>query len=95
MFYTTPPTRNGTALRAARLTSGVPQYVVAKRAKLQPSRLSVLERGYDDPTGYERAALSRVLGVPQEQLFPVPVAGDPTSPDASSHPTEPAPGLQP
>lgn len=93
MFYTTSPTRM-TALRSARLTSGVPQYVVAKRAKLQPSRLSVLERGYDDPTGYERAALSRVLGVPQEQLFPVPAHADHQTTEAPTLTSEPAIGLQ-
>lgn len=59
-----------TNLRMARLRSGLPQFLVAKRAKLAASRLSVLERGYDGPNGSERSALARVLGVPEEQLFP-------------------------
>jgi len=60
-----------TPLRLARLRFGAPQYVLAKRARLAPSRLSVLERGYDEPTGYERRALASVLGAPAEELFPV------------------------
>jgi transcriptional regulator with XRE-family HTH domain len=63
-----------TPLRLARLRSGSPQYVLAKRARLAPSRLSVLERGYDEPTSYERMALARVLGVAAEDLFPLPSA---------------------
>ncbi len=68
-----------TPLRLSRLRSGFPQYVLAKRARLAPSRLSVLERGYDEPSGYERAALARVLGVPVEVLFPVPPSQPTTS----------------
>jgi len=63
-------TRNLTPLRLARLRHGAPQYVTAKRARLAPSRLSVLERGYDEPSDTERAALARVLALPADQLFP-------------------------
>lgn len=59
-----------TPLRLARLKAGLPQFLVAKRARLAPSRLSVLERGYDEPSDAERAALARVLALPAEQLFP-------------------------
>lgn len=73
-----------TPLRLARLQGGAPQYVIAKRARLAPSRLSVLERGYDEPTSYERSALSRVLAVPAEELFPVgPPLDAPTPPGAT------------
>jgi transcriptional regulator with XRE-family HTH domain len=60
-----------TPLRFGRLCSGVPQYVLAKRAHLAPSRLSVLERGYDEPSAYERSALAAALGIPAEELFPI------------------------
>ena len=60
-----------TPLRLARLRSGAPQFVLAKRARLAASRLSVLERGYDEPSDAERATLARVLGLPAEELFPV------------------------
>ncbi len=73
-----------TPLRLARLRSGAPQYVVAKRARLAPSRLSVLERGYDEPTSYERTTLARVLAVAAEELFPVASPADaPTPPTAT------------
>ncbi len=78
-----------TNLRMARLKTGVPQYVLAKRARLAASRLSVLERGYDDPTTYERTALARVLGIPAEDLFPVQAA--PQRTDAEP-PLAPPPG---
>lgn len=66
-MYDLPLTTN---LRMARLKNGVPQFLVAKRARLAPSRLSVLERGYDQPSDHEREALARVLGFPAEELFP-------------------------
>jgi transcriptional regulator with XRE-family HTH domain len=76
-----------TPLRLARLQSGAPQYVLAKRARLAASRLSVLERGYDEPSSYERSALARVLGIPAEELFPVPqshATPAPAAPGASN-----------
>lgn len=60
-----------TPCRLARLRTARPQYLIAKMARIAASRLSVLERGYDAPSAYERAALTRVLGVPAEELFPV------------------------
>jgi transcriptional regulator with XRE-family HTH domain len=69
-----------TPLRLARFRSGVPQYVVAKRARLAASRLSVLERGYDEPSACERSALARALGMPDEELFPVVPALTPLDP---------------
>jgi hypothetical protein len=77
-----------TPLRLARVQSGAPQYVVAKRARLAPSRLSVLERGYDGPTGYERSALARVLAIPAQELFPVGSPLDAPTPPAAAGPTD-------
>jgi hypothetical protein len=77
-----------TPLRLARLQSGAPQYVVAKRARLAASRLSVLERGYDEPSSYERSALARVLAVPAEQLFPVGSPLDAPTPPVAAGPTD-------
>lgn len=76
-----------TPLKLARVTRGIPQFVIAKRARLQPSRLSVLERGYDEASAYERAALSRVLGVPAEQLFPLPEPDDAPSAAPAGNPS--------
>lgn len=82
-----------TPLRLARLHAQVPQFVVAKRARMSASRLSVLERGHDEPHRHERAALSRVLGVPEEQLFPIPVTDGFQLPATPTLTTEPACGL--
>jgi hypothetical protein len=71
-----------TPLRLARIKARLPQYVAAKRAQMIASRLSVLERGYDRARPHERAALACVLGVPVEELFPVPPS-QPTTPTAS------------
>lgn len=76
-----------TPLRFGRLRSGVPQYVLAKRTRLAPSRLSVLERGYDEPSAYERSALAAALGIPAEELFPVlphPVTSAPNAAPGAS-----------
>jgi transcriptional regulator with XRE-family HTH domain len=76
-----------TNLRLTRLRTGIPQYVVAKRAQLAPSRLSVLERGYDEPTDRERMALAGVLGADADDLFPRAAAGG----SADAAPTAPEP----
>jgi hypothetical protein len=52
-----------TKLRIARITRSLPQFVVAKRARLAV-RLSVLERGYDEPSGHERSAPARSVSPP-------------------------------
>jgi transcriptional regulator with XRE-family HTH domain len=72
-------------LRMARLSLGLPQFVVAKRARIAASRLSVLERGYDEPNRCERANLAAALNTAEEQLFPVlPM---PASASAATAPT--------
>jgi transcriptional regulator with XRE-family HTH domain len=69
-----------TALRIARLRTGIPQYLIAKRARLCASRLSALERGYDAPSARERAALAAVLGIPELELFPIDTGAASTAP---------------
>ncbi|WP_081444556.1 helix-turn-helix domain-containing protein [Anaeromyxobacter dehalogenans] len=80
-------------LRLLRLTAGLPQFVLAKRANMAASRLSVIERGYDEPTEAEQAQLARALGVPQEALFPdqrpSPIATTPGT--KAAHDSERAP----
>lgn len=72
-----------TCLRMARLRCGLPQFLIAKRAHLAASRLSVLERGYDEPSAYERSALAAALGIPAEELFPVVPTAITSGPTAS------------
>lgn len=57
-------------LKLYRFKSGLTQFVVARRARLSAARLSILERGHDEATAAERAALATVLGVPEPTLFP-------------------------
>lgn len=60
-----------TPLRLARLQRGMTQHSLGRRARLAPSRISMLERNCDPPTPRELEALARVLGVSAEELFPV------------------------
>lgn len=72
-------------LRLARLSAGKTQFQVARTARIAASRLSILERDQDSASADERAALSRALGIPQAQLFPVPsVALGTASPSPST-----------
>lgn len=57
-------------LRLHRFKSGLTQYVVARRARISAARLSLLERGHDEPTASERAALATALGIAEAVLFP-------------------------
>jgi transcriptional regulator with XRE-family HTH domain len=72
------------SLRLARINAGLTQFLLAKRAHLSASRISLLERGHDDPTDAERASLARVLGTPPDQLFPAPVAAEHTTAEADA-----------
>ncbi len=62
-------------LKLYRFKSGLTQFVVAQRARVSAARLSLLERGHDEPTAAERAALATALGVGQTALFPGRAAG--------------------
>jgi transcriptional regulator with XRE-family HTH domain len=62
-------------LRLCRFKSGLTQFLVARRARISAARLSLLERGHDEPTAAERAALATALGVTETVLFPGHVAG--------------------
>lgn len=57
-------------LKLFRFKSGLTQFVVARRARISPARLSILERGHDEASPAERAALAAALGVPELELFP-------------------------
>lgn len=56
-------------LRLQRLLRGKTQFEIARRARLSASRLSLLERGHDDPSDSEREALAAALGVAEADLF--------------------------
>ncbi len=57
-------------LKLYRFKSGLTQFVVARRAHLSAARLSILERGHDEATVAERAALAATLGIAEATLFP-------------------------
>lgn len=57
-------------LKLHRLKNGVTQFVIARRARISPARLSLLERGHDEPTPTERTALAAALGTTESALFP-------------------------
>ncbi len=57
-------------LKLYRFKSGLTQFVVARRARISAARLSLLERGHDESSPVERAALATALGVSEAVLFP-------------------------
>jgi transcriptional regulator with XRE-family HTH domain len=61
-------------IRVARAEKRKTQIWTAQRVGMQASKLSLIENGYVEPTPGERAALARVLGVAETELFPDAVA---------------------
>ena len=59
-------------LKLFRLKLGLTQFVVARRSRISPARLSLLERGHDEASPAERTALAAALGAPESALFPDP-----------------------
>jgi transcriptional regulator with XRE-family HTH domain len=57
------------ALRLARILRHRPIYVLARRAGMSASRLSLLERGFVPATDAEHAQLAACLAVPEGILF--------------------------
>lgn len=63
------PSRH-TPLRLAIFHSGQKQFVIAKKAKLAESRLSVLANGRDTPKTAEAERIAKVLRLSVQELFP-------------------------
>jgi len=61
------------ALKVAIVESGKTSRIVAQRARIGEVRLSAFVNRRLEPNERERKALSRELGRPQEELFPVAV----------------------
>jgi transcriptional regulator with XRE-family HTH domain len=57
-------------LRSFRRLERLSQDELGKKAGIDRSQISRLENGFRRPSPRERIALSRVLGVPPEILFP-------------------------
>jgi transcriptional regulator with XRE-family HTH domain len=58
-----------TALQIALVLSGLTQRKVARRARVDESRLSGIARGRLLPTATEQRRIARVLNMPVEELF--------------------------
>ncbi len=58
------------ALKHAIVDSDMRQRVIAKRTRIDETRLSRIASGQLHATERERKALARVLGRPQHELFP-------------------------
>ncbi len=58
------------ALRHAIVDSNKRQGAIGRSARIEQTRLSRIVSGQIVPTDRERKALARVLGRPQEDLFP-------------------------
>jgi hypothetical protein len=64
-----PPFAPNRRLKAALVASGKRQYQVAHDARMKETDLSSIVRGVRRSTSTEREELSRVLGVPSDELF--------------------------
>ena len=58
------------ALKIAIIESGRSQLDIAAAAKINQSTLSLIVRGWREPTAKEKKAIGRVLRRPPAQLFP-------------------------
>jgi hypothetical protein len=58
------------ALRVAMVESELLAYVIARRARMTPDRLSKIAKGHLLPSTQEQRALARVLGRQVHELFP-------------------------
>ena len=59
-----------TPLAVSRFKTGTPAYRFAAAAQIHPTRWSLLEHGRVLPTVSERRRIVKVLGLPEEVLFP-------------------------
>ncbi len=59
------------ALKVAIIDSGTTQGRIAKRARIEKTRMSRIVRGSITPKNKEQQALARVLNVQRAELFPV------------------------
>ena len=57
-------------LRVCRMFQGKSIHIVGARAKIDPSRLSLLERNIVQPSADEKRRLARVLRARVKDLFP-------------------------
>jgi transcriptional regulator with XRE-family HTH domain len=58
-------------LKIAILETGLPQYVIAQRARIHPSELSRIVRGHRKPRPIERQRLAAAIGRGVDDLFGV------------------------
>lgn len=61
-------------LRLVRAEKRISQLDTALAIGISQSKLSLIENSYVEPTAEERAALARVLGVDESDVFPESVA---------------------
>lgn len=62
--------RTPNRLRVLRAERRVTQLITAQRARIQPSRLSLIENGHIDGTPEERRRLARFFKLPIGEVFP-------------------------
>lgn len=71
MRPTSQKTKPNIALQVAIVESRKKSYVIARKARLTPDRLSKIKNGRVSPSDDEQAALVKVLGRSRAELFPV------------------------
>ena len=57
-------------LKFYRILAELTQFEIAKRCKMSQAKYSSIERGDREPNIFDRAAISEVLGVSSDNLWP-------------------------
>jgi len=58
-------------LKEARFFKGVNQWDLSIKTKISQSKISLIENGYVEPSGEEKALLAEALGYEANTIFPV------------------------
>lgn len=62
--------KHSNRLRVLRAERRKTQIAIAQASGMYPSKLSLIENGYIEPSDDERAALAKALGVSEAEAFP-------------------------
>lgn len=61
-------------MKIERITRGITQYDIEQKTGIRQNVVSLIERGYKEPSSEQIKAIARAIGVPREELFPAAVA---------------------
>ena len=63
-------------MKIERITRGITQYDIEQKTGIRQNVVSLIERGYKEPSTEEVKAIARAIGVPEDSIFSEPQAQD-------------------